>query len=192
MTNHFDEFDERDVSEPVDPEMKATGCPDSEHYPVSCFSAMQRDRFELLSAYLDGEVTAVERRQVEQWLAEDVLTQRLYSRLLSLRQGLQTLPIDRASQSVDQLVEHVTARLERQPRRLVWGGLAIAAVFVGAIFTSMPRENYAPSIADSFVPSEDVPSDGLMIALNQPPIEIPKAANSIPTDALHKSNQDIR
>jgi anti-sigma factor RsiW len=29
------------------------------------------ERFELLSAYLDGEVTASERKQVEAWLATD-------------------------------------------------------------------------------------------------------------------------
>lgn len=28
----------------------------------------KRDRFELLSAYLDGEVSATERKQVEDWL----------------------------------------------------------------------------------------------------------------------------
>lgn len=31
----------------------------------------QRDRFELLDAYHDGEVTAAEQRQIEQWLATD-------------------------------------------------------------------------------------------------------------------------
>jgi len=31
----------------------------------------KRDCFELLSAYLDGEVTATERRQVEEWLSTD-------------------------------------------------------------------------------------------------------------------------
>jgi len=28
---------------------------------------LKRDRFELLSAYLDGEVTAAQRQQVEDW-----------------------------------------------------------------------------------------------------------------------------
>ncbi len=37
----------------------------------------QRDRFELLSAYLDGEVTAAERRQIEQWLATEPEVQSL-------------------------------------------------------------------------------------------------------------------
>ncbi|MEL6165322.1 MAG: zf-HC2 domain-containing protein, partial [Cyanobacteria bacterium J06628_3] len=45
---------------------------------------VKRDRFELLSAYLDGEVTAAERRQVEEWLANDSSVQNLHKRLLSL------------------------------------------------------------------------------------------------------------
>jgi hypothetical protein len=45
----------------------------------------KRDRFELLSAYLDGEVSPEERRLVTTWLADDPETQCLYQRLLHLR-----------------------------------------------------------------------------------------------------------
>lgn len=48
---------------------------------------VKRDRFELLSAYLDGELTAAERRQVEELLANDQAVKCLYVRLLKLRQG---------------------------------------------------------------------------------------------------------
>ncbi|MFM8202724.1 MAG: anti-sigma factor family protein, partial [Dolichospermum sp.] len=51
----------------------------------------KREYFELLSAYLDGEVTATERRQVEQWLSTDASVKCLYKRLLNLRQGLQNI-----------------------------------------------------------------------------------------------------
>jgi anti-sigma factor RsiW len=54
---------------------------------------LPRDQFELLSAYLDGELTATERRQVEGWLADDPKTQVLYQRLLALRQGFQQLSV---------------------------------------------------------------------------------------------------
>jgi len=40
---------------------------------------LKRDRFELLSAYLDGEVTAAQRQQVEDWLGNDPEVQ-LYAR----------------------------------------------------------------------------------------------------------------
>ncbi len=196
MSNHFDEFDDRDSrswngSRPSQPNLNrldgngASANPSDEILPEqadvtgdSC-CGIQRDRFELLSAYLDGEVTAAERRQVETWLATDSCTQQLYRRLLSLRQGLQMLPVARSEQSVEQLVNRVTARVEHQPRRLVWGGLAVAGLLVGALFNALPQERYAPSLvtAPSQMPEqhEAVPSQGLMIALNHPPIEIPKA-----------------
>lgn len=189
MTNHFDEFD--DLDEHVDGRSDRHGdmysgqleSDDSENCKIVSHSnacSGQRDRFELLSAYLDGEVTAAERRQVEVWLTTDTSTQQLYRRLLGLRQGLQTLPIVRSEQSVEQLVDRVTARVERQPRRLAWGGLAAAGLLIGALYSALPqdRQNYAPSLANS-TPSEMVPSDGLMIAINQPPIEIPKAAGTL-------------
>ena len=189
MTNHFDEFDKRNVTESVNAKAKDLDC--RSESSEAC-SSIQRDRFELLSAYLDGEVTAAERRQVDEWLASDAKPQRLYSRLLSLRQGLQALPVVKPEQSVDQLVDRVAARIERRPRRLLWGGLAIAALFMGALVTSTPRESYAPSIAHSLDSSDDVPSNGLMIALNHPPIEIPKAAISAPAGEIHRSNSTIR
>lgn len=185
MTNHFDNFEERNKNrESIDTE--GQHCQSAKMGSDSNASG-QRDRFELLSAYLDGEVTASERRQVEQWLATDSQTQRLYARLLALRQNLQTLPIARSGQSVDQLVDRVTARIERSPRRLVWGGLAAAALIVGALFNALPNNSYAPSVADSLSQNEDVPSDGLMIALNRPPIEIPKAAVATPA-SLQEAN----
>jgi anti-sigma factor RsiW len=51
-----------------------------------------RNRFELLNAYLDGEVTADERRQIENWLTTDPQVQCLYARALKLRQKWQ-MPI---------------------------------------------------------------------------------------------------
>ncbi len=50
-------------------------------------------RFELLSAYLDDEVTADERKLVAQWLTEDAHTQQMYQRLLMLRQAIRTAPV---------------------------------------------------------------------------------------------------
>ncbi len=190
MTNHFEfeEFDEHsNIVESPCSEIRETG---SELAPTSCTS--QRDRFELLSAYLDGEVTASERRQVESWLATDAKTQCLYSRLLTLRQGLQTLPIVKSEQSVEQFVDQMTARLNHQPRRWIWGGLAVAAMLVGAIFTAVPQDRYAPSIAESLDSSEEVPSAGLMIAVNHPPIEIPNAGSFTHSDSYPKPETTVR
>ena len=50
-------------------------------------------RFELLSAYVDNEVTVQERKLVAQWLMVDPSTQQMYQRLLMLRQAIRTAPV---------------------------------------------------------------------------------------------------
>ncbi|MGD1950275.1 MAG: anti-sigma factor family protein [Leptolyngbyaceae cyanobacterium] len=50
-------------------------------------------RFELLSAYVDDEVTAEERKLVAQWLTDDPVTQQMYQRLLMLRQAIRIAPV---------------------------------------------------------------------------------------------------
>ncbi|MDX2212026.1 MAG: hypothetical protein SFY66_01935 [Oculatellaceae cyanobacterium bins.114] len=159
--------------------------------------SLKRDRFELLSAYLDGEVTASERRQIEQWLDTDPSVQQLYSRLLKLRQAMRTLPIPVAEQPAEQVTQRVFDQLNRRQRFVMaWGGVAIAALFVG-VFSS-----FAPSLAPSHQvavepPAQpDVSSDALMIALDQPLIEIPKATVSEPLESpqimLYQSPTEIR
>ncbi|QZZ19764.1 zf-HC2 domain-containing protein [Leptothermofonsia sichuanensis E412] len=145
-------------------------------------NTVQRDRFEMLSAYLDGEVTAAERRQVEEWLAHDTNVQRLHARLLNLRQAFQAMPVPASECSVQETVEQVFARVERRPRlSLILGGGAIAALFVGAIATMfapgnplMPEFVKAPKQIETTEP-ETVVSEPLLIALDRPLVTIPKA-----------------
>jgi hypothetical protein len=98
------------------------------------------------------------------------------------------MPIASSEQTVDQLVDRVTARIERQPRRLAWGGLVAAGLVIGALFNAMPQDRYTPSIADSRSSSDSVPSEGLMIALNRPPIDIP---NTTLLDQLDSVEQQL-
>ena len=167
---------------------------------------VKRDRFELLSAYLDGEVTALERRQVEEWLANDASVQCLYARLLKLRQGLRTLPVPTAQQSPEATVQQVLTRLRRRSR-LNWmvGGAAIAACVIGAVSGivsggSSPRQlAQRPEIEPIQTSSTSmVPPSQLMVGLNNPVIEIPKAAIASPENPIypvqpqrHDSKQDI-
>ncbi len=161
----------------------------------------QYDRFELLSAYLDGEVTAAERQQVEQWLADDPVVQALHARLLKLRHGFRTLPNPPASQPVEQAVQQVLARVDRRPKlRVLWGGAAAAAaLFLAALSLGFPRNILnpqmasAPSAPTTIRATEPVAaeSDTLLVALDQPVLQIPKAAVAQPavmktTDTLQK------
>lgn len=146
---------------------------------------LRRDRFELLSAYLDGEVTAAERRQVEDWLANEPEVQRLYARLLKLRQELRTLPIPLAEQSVEQTIQRVFSRINRRVHlSVICGGAAIAALFIGAVSGFPSRQ--VVQIVQSPEPVT-APSETLMVALNTPVIEIPKAAVATPENAVKQS-----
>jgi anti-sigma factor RsiW len=171
--------------------------------PLGALDNLKRDRFELLSAYLDGEVTAAERRQVEDWLQTDPVVQRLYSRLLKLRQGMRTLPIPAPEQSAEQAAQQVFSRLDRRPKiALAWAGVAIAATFVGVLSNvfSSGYQSPAPQVAD-FPAVPDVSTTALMIAVDRPVIEIPKAPVSSPDlneedrpyeSGLYPNNDDFR
>ncbi|WP_428307148.1 anti-sigma factor family protein [Lacipirellula sp.] len=117
---------------------------------------------ELLSAYVDGELTAAERARVEERLRNDPLAAALVDELRSLSNEIQRLPREplgldlRASvlAEIDQaradLATHGPATLPEPPidrwagirRGLVWSALAIAATVVIAIFQP-PEEKHA-------------------------------------------------
>lgn len=148
--------------------------------PDPCMSARdmeKRDRFELLSAYLDGEVSATERKQVEDWLATDPNIQCLYKRLLNLRQGLRNTPVPATSQPVDVTVDQVFSRLENRRRKpiLFVGGAAIAAALIAAISGVFGNQNaWSPQMANTPATPD---SDALTIALSEPVIQIPQVSN---------------
>ena len=139
----------------------------------------KRDRFELLSAYLDGELTAAERRQVDCWLANDPEVQRLYTRLLKLRDGLQSMPVPPAQQSVESTVGQVLARLNQKPKMAIgWGGAAITAIFISALSGILHAGQSPVELASSLEPATK--PESLMVALNTPVVAIPKASVSPP------------
>ncbi len=137
-------------------------------------NTQKRDRFELLSAYLDGEVTALERRQVEEWLDNDAETQKLYARLLTLRQSFQTLPVPPATLAVEQTIQQVFGKLEkrRQYRSLRWGGAAAFAAVVIATLSSVVPGRHALQMAEVNNPA----TEKLLVALNTPLVELPESA----------------
>lgn len=140
----------------------------------------QRDRFELLSAYLDGEVTASERQQVRLWLETDPQTQQLYARLVKLREGFQSLPTP-ATQPAHRVADQVFSRLDRRRknRAVLWGGGAIAALVVGAVSSLFAGYSPVPQLAQSPAPKATT-TEPLMIAVNRPLIEIPKTSEATP------------
>ena len=182
MTSNFNDPNDQHQPTPM------TG----QNSPSGSSNLIQRDRFELLSAYLDGEVTAAERKQVEAWLASDTAVQRLHSRLLKLRHGLQNMPVPASPQATEQTVQDVLHRIDRQPKlSLVWGGAAIAALFVGALVSSIlpTSQTPVPQIAKgSQQPGIESPqtngNEALLVALDKPLVAIPKTPVVVPNGAF--------
>lgn len=137
---------------------------------------MQPDRFDLLSAYLDNEVTPEERALVEEWLESDPEIRAEYEELLALHHHWQSAPRPQPSIAIAELESKVWAACEKQHRRrqaIYWsGGSAIAALFVGAV-TFLGGDWQSDPQGSSLV---EVPDDSLLIVVHRPAIEIPQAA----------------
>ncbi|HEY9708980.1 MAG TPA: hypothetical protein V6D48_12335 [Oculatellaceae cyanobacterium] len=159
--------------------------------------SLQRDRFELLSAFIDGEVTAAERRQVQALLDTDPQMQCLYSRLIKLRQGLQKMPVPASEATAQDTVQQVFKLIDRRRmhRTILLGGSAIAAVVVTALSGIFSGSQPIPQLAQS--PKPKLAPEPLQIALTQPLIDLPKEAVASPgnfqqlpaaRDESHKKN----
>ncbi|MFS8860511.1 anti-sigma factor family protein [Synechococcus sp. B60.1] len=96
------------------------------------------ERFEQLSAYLDGELSPQEARQVEDWLARDPQARQLYSQLAALQAGLANLKAPTLDPvQTELLISRVFEELDRRPalelgwwrrRGTPWGRVAAAVV----------------------------------------------------------------
>lgn len=185
------EFDLKPYPTPLHGEPPVVGTGHT-NQSIGAINMLKRDRFELLSAYLDGEVTAAERRQVEDWLANDLEIQRLYKRLLKLRQGLQTMPVPPAQQPVERTVQQVLARLDKRPKiARVWGGAAIAALFISVLPGVLPS-SHSPIRQLAQSPQPQTLPENVMVALNTPVVEIPKAAIAAPDKTLGRVGSPVR
>lgn len=143
------------------------------------------DRFELLSAYFDGEVTPAERRQVEVWLDTDPQTKELYRRLRCLRSGLQGLPVHHPLPCSSAFMQRLWGKLQHQrwQRWSLLGGGAIAALFLGTVLFPEPQWSVQQSLrASQSLPQGQSlqPTPGsLTLALNRPVVPIPKTATAL-------------
>ena len=95
----------------------------------------QQQRFELLSAYLDGEVSPAERQQVQQWLDTDPQFQQLYVKLLGLQRAVPRIPVPSSGMSSEELSQRVLQRTGRQRVLQFLSGGVVAAVMVAMVGT---------------------------------------------------------
>lgn len=144
------------------------------------------DQLELLSAYFDGEATPEECQQVQQLLDKNPEFKQQYLHLHQIRQGLQAMPTP-TGQSTKHLSNQVFRRLRWSRSKVVslWGGGAIAALFMAGIVSNIPKANQS-EMAETAPPVEtpvatetaQPPEEALVIALNRPVLQIPKLATA--------------
>jgi anti-sigma factor RsiW len=163
MTSHNDKFSEYDFSSSNDLE-------DAEAH-----------RFELLSAYIDGEATVAERKQVQQWLDNDPEIKQTYLQLLQLQDRMQNLSVPSQAISADILTERVFNQIDRRNRKkaIIWGG-AIAATVVATVSSLIPLPTSSLRMAKDSIQNQVSKPMMVAVSLNKPTVVIPKAAVAAP------------
>ena len=166
MTSHNDKFSEYDVS------------------PSNDLEDAEAHRFELLSAYIDGEATVAERKQVQQWLDNDPEIKQTYLQLLQLQDRMQNLsvPPQATTISTDILTERVFNQIDRTRNRkkaIIWGG-AIAATVVATVSSLIPLPTSSLRMAKDSIQNQVSKPMMVAVSLNKPAVVIPKAAVAAP------------
>lgn len=146
------------------------------------------ERFQLLSAYIDGEVSEAEEQLVETWLSDDPNFRLIYQKQLKLRQLLIDLPApipvnSSARIETDRMVNRVMAEIERRSQRRKWklAGLGISVAAIVGVFGSMFTFNSSPQfspVANSVKPAAVVKEEPILIAMEEPLVPLPKSMNS--------------
>jgi len=146
------------------------------------------ERFQLLSAYIDGEVSEAEEQLVETWLSDDPNFRLIYQQQLKLRQLLIDLPApipvnSSARVETDRMVNRVMAEIERRSQRRKWklAGLGISVAAIVGVFGSMFTFNSSPQfspVANSVKPAAVVKEEPILIAMEEPLVPLPKSMNS--------------
>ncbi|GAB4533671.1 MAG: zf-HC2 domain-containing protein [Pleurocapsa sp.] len=139
------------------------------------------DNFELLSAYLDGELTPAEKKSVQDLLDNDPNSKKIYIKLLTMQRQMQNLAIPSSNISPAKLSENVFEQIDksqRQRKTLVWGGAVVAAC-LATLSGIVPGIN-TPALKMVRSPSQSTFSEPMMVAVavDKPAVRIPKAASS--------------
>ena len=148
--------------------------------------------FELLSAYLDNEVSVEERRQVQQWLDNDPEIKALYLQLSRLHHGVQNIPVTGETISAEQLSSQVFQSIDRSQHKRkvsIWGGV-IAALVLATFSNLFTGSGNIPALRIADSADQETTSEPVMVAVavNKPAVIIPKAAFSSGHKQLPKNN----
>lgn len=136
------------------------------------------DRFELLSAYIDGELSPSEKNMVQTWLDRDSDFKQLYIQLMALQGRIQNSVAPPSEKSLDQITAGVFDSIDchrRRRRQLIWGGSAIATALLAGISAIVPGKT---PFSAQMAKIETNPTSHLVmlaVAIDQPAINIPKS-----------------
>ena len=152
------------------------------------FMTTPDERFELLSAYIDCEVTETEEQLVEQWLSDDIDFRRLYQQQTKLRQSLIDLPVpvvanSSAKKETEVMIDRVFAEIDKRSQRRKWklAGIGISVVAVVGVFGSLFTFNSSPKfspVANSVKSPAPVAEEPVIIAMEEPLLPLPKSMNA--------------
>lgn len=146
------------------------------------------DRFELLSAYIDEELSASEKKQVQIWLDRDPEFKQLYVRLLALQGKIQHSLAPPSNKSIDEITTGVFQSIDRKRhwrRKLVWGGAAIAASCFATVSGIIPGNTpFSSQMAEVKSPTPASTPVMLAVAIHRPAIDIPKSVTGYPKQNL--------
>ncbi|MBC8122358.1 MAG: hypothetical protein H7Y22_11030 [Gemmatimonadaceae bacterium] len=128
---------------------------------------MDEQRFEQISAYLDGELSGPQKQQVEQWLERDPEAQQIYQDLSRLNQEFARLvPPTSDSELADRVLQQISLS-----RRWFGGGVAAAAAVALAVLGFWPQSLLEPVQQAQLPPVvDDAQTDGL--SREQPYLEV--------------------
>jgi predicted anti-sigma-YlaC factor YlaD len=142
------------------------------------------EKFELLSAYLDGEVNAAERKQVELWLQEDAAFKAMYNKMRGMHVAIEQIPMPAVTEPVNKFADEVFAKIDQRRQfkflKVVGGACVAGMVAAGAMFTAtFQGSNHQLQVAKSVLPTS-VPNSlsilvkptPLMVALNDSIVQI--------------------
>jgi anti-sigma factor RsiW len=167
MTSKFEGFESNSAAE-------------DQHLGTEYSEHLTSDSFELLSAYIDGELSPWEKAQVQKWLDTDPQFQRLYIQLLTLQGQIQHLVTPSSQQSTAEITTGVfqSIRHRHRRRKLIWGVSAIAASLMAGISGIIPgfsAVNLSAKLARVISPDRASSQVMLAVAVDQPAIYIPKS-----------------
>jgi anti-sigma factor RsiW len=141
------------------------------------------EKFELLSAYLDGEVNAAERKQVDLWLQEDASFKAMYNKMRGMHTAIEQIPLPPVTEPINKFADQVFAKIDQRRQfkflKVVSGACVAGIVAAGAVFTAtFQGSNHQLQMAKSVLPTS-VPNSlslvkpaPLMVALNDSIVQI--------------------